>query len=65
MKNDIYKDYELDEDDDIILPDTIWGELVYIKFILADMLKNPESFKDEFIKLKRQIYFFVLWMKNR
>ena len=36
MSNDIYKDYEFDEEDDIVLPDTFWGELVYIKFILID-----------------------------
>ncbi len=65
MSNDIYKDYEFDEEDDIVLPDTFWGELVYIKFILIDIFKTPQNRKLKFKHLQRQIGFFWLWMKNK
>ena len=54
---------EIDEDDDIILPDTIWGELVYIYYILKDIRKSKENRQDKLAKLKRQIKFFICWLK--
>ena len=34
-----------DEYEDIILPDTLWGEIIYIKFILIDTFKNQKNLK--------------------
>lgn len=54
-----------DEDEDIILPDTIWGELRLILFITLRMIKLPAERTKLYIELKRQIYFYILWMKNK
>lgn len=54
-----------DEDDDIILPDTLWGEIKLIAFILCRMLKYPDERKKLYIELRRQIAFYFLWMKNK
>jgi len=54
---------DFDENEDIILPDTIWGEVVYICYILSDMLKCPENFGSALTMLLRQIRFFVRWKK--
>lgn len=54
-----------DEDEDIILPDTIWGEFKLILFITSRMIKFPEERSKLYIELKRQIYFYTLWMKNK
>ncbi len=54
-----------DEDEDIILPDTICGELRLILFITLRMIKLPAERKKLYIELKRQIYFYILWMKNK
>lgn len=54
---------DFDEDEDIILPDTLWGEIIYIKFILIDTFKNPKKLKTNYTRLIRQIRFFNRWMK--
>ena len=54
-----------DEDDDIILPDTLWGEIKLIVFILCRMLKYPDERKKLYIELRRQIVFYFLWVKNK
>lgn len=54
-----------DEEDDIILPETFWGEIVYIKFVIVDMIKHQKNLKEKFIRLKRQIYFFLRQMKYK
>ena len=54
---------DFDENDDVILPDTYWGELVYIFYILKDIIKNPN---DRNLKLKtlfRQIKIHKRWMQ--
>ena len=51
-----------DEEEDIILPDTYWGELIYIFYILKDIQKGPNR-KTKFNHLIRQIYFHKRWMK--
>lgn len=54
-----------DEEDDIILPGTFWGEIVYIKFVIVDMIKHQKNLKEKLIRLKRQIYFFLRQMKYK
>lgn len=53
---------DFDEDDDVILPDTYWGELVYIFYILRYMYKAKDK-KLEFSKLLRQIRLHKRWMQ--
>lgn len=53
------------EDEDIILPNSILGEIIYLKFIITDMIMHPKGFKKKYKLLKRQIRFFRLWMKNK
>ena len=52
------------EDDDVILPNSLFGELVYIFYILRDMAKNRENIKKKWKLLKRQMRLFRLWRKN-
>lgn len=54
-----------DEQNDIIIPDSIFGELIYNKCIIADICKNPNNRKYKWLLLRRQIRFFYLWMKNK
>lgn len=54
-----------DEDDDIILPDTLWGEIKLIAFILCRMFKYPDERKKLYVELRRQIAFYFLWVKNK
>jgi hypothetical protein len=60
-----YAQSNLDENDDIILPDNIVAEALYIGFILFDIAKNKQNRQEKFLKLKRQIYFFSKWLKNK
>ena len=53
-----------DEDEDIILPNSILGEIIYILFILDYMLRNKDKREKQWILLKRQIGVFKLWRKN-
>lgn len=53
---------DFDEDDDVILPDTYWGELVYIFYILRYMYRAKDK-KEEFQKLLRQIKIHRRWMQ--
>ena len=53
---------DFDEDDDVILPDTYWGELVYIFYTLRYMYRAKDK-KEEFQKLLRQIRIHMHWMK--
>lgn len=52
-----------DEDDDIILPNSIIGEIYYIWCITSDMLKTRKNLDKKWMLLKRQIYFFIKWLK--
>lgn len=54
---------DFDEKDDVILPDTYWGELVYIFYILKDIIRNPNDRKLKFQKLLRQIRIQRRWLK--
>lgn len=60
-KNEIFKDYKLDEEDDIIIPVTYFGEIIYILFILTDILFNKNDRKKKFNRLKCQIRIFMRW----
>mgnify|MGYP007070188192 CR=1 FL=1 len=51
-----------DENDDVILPDTYWGEFLYIIFIALDIIKGPDR-KTKFKHLQRQICIHKRWMK--
>ena len=53
-----------DEDEDIILPDSIFGEIVYIFYILRDIFKNRKTASRQWFLLKRQVRMFKLWRKN-
>ena len=46
---------EFDEKEDIILHDTYWGEIVYIVYILADIIKTRTNIRQKLFELKRQI----------
>lgn len=53
-----------DEDEDIILPNSIFGEIVYIFYILRDMYQNRKTASKQWFLLKRQIRMFRLWRKR-
>ena len=54
-----------DSEDDIILPDTILGELYYIYCNLEDIILNRCDRKKEWFNLKRQIKIYIKWRKNK
>ena len=51
------------EEEDIILPDNIFAEIIYILITLKNIFKKNKNKHLEYDKLKRQIRFFQLWMK--
>ena len=51
------------EADDIILPDTYWGELLYILFCIKNIIKQQEHRKEKVLILIRQIKIHYKWMK--
>ncbi len=62
--------YEINEDDDIYLPDNFWDEFKFIFFMLWYIYKHSNERKNEWRNLKRQvlIYSFLLkqeWGKRR
>lgn len=60
----ISDDYEFDENEDCVLPDTIWGELVLIFYMIKDLLKSSDK-KIKFRNLKRQINIYIRWLQVR
>ena len=54
-----------DSEDDIILPDTILGELYYIYCNLEDIILNRCDRKKEWFNLKRQIKIYIKWRNNK
>lgn len=58
MNNELIENFN--EDEDIILPDTLWGEIIYIKFIILDTIENPQKLKINYIRLARQIRFLTV-----
>jgi len=56
-----YMDENFDEKEFVIVPETFWGELVYIFYIVRDMLQTKKNIKRKTLMLKRQICFFKRW----
>lgn len=54
---------DFDEEDDVILPDTYFGELIYIFYILRDIIQNSDNRKLKFDYLLRQIRIHKRWMQ--
>lgn len=54
-----------DSEDDIILLDTILGELYYIYCNLEDIILNRCDRKKEWFNLKRQIKIYIKWRNNK
>lgn len=52
-----YLDENFDEEEYIIVPETIWGEIAYIYFILKDMLQTRKDIKNKYRLLKQQLQF--------
>lgn len=70
MKMDVFDNNKInvwefyDPEDDVILPDNIWGEIFYIYCVLEDIIFNRCNRKLEWFRLKRQIRIFIKWSKN-
>lgn len=56
-----YMDENFDEYEDIIVPETFWGEIVYLYYIFKDMLVTRKDIKYKFWLLRRQLVFFRRW----
>ena len=55
-----------DEDDDIILPNSWFGEFYYMFVIIMDIFRSPKNEQPKkWMLLRRQIGFFRLWLKNK
>ena len=54
-----------DKEENIIIPETIFGELVYILYIIRDIVINRKDIKRDLFLHKRQINFFNLWRKTQ
>lgn len=52
-----------DETDDIILPNSWWGEIIYIFFCIKDIIKEQKDRQRKFSHLVRQIKIHRRWMK--
>lgn len=56
-----YMDENFDEEEDIIIPETFWGEIVYFYFIFKDMIETRKDIGKKWWLLKRQVAFFKRW----
>lgn len=54
---------DIDEEEDIVVPDSFLGEFIYIKFVIIKIFQNPKNALLLFKQLKRQIAFFLSWKK--
>lgn len=54
-----------DPEDDVILLDTIWGELYYIYCNLEDIIFNRCNRKESLRRLNVQIKIYIRWRKNK
>ena len=59
MNNNI----NIDETEDIILPNSWWGEIIYVFFCIKDIIKQPKDRRRKFSNLIRQIKIHRRWMK--
>lgn len=64
QKLQIPDDYEFDENEDCVLPDTIWGEFILIFYMIKDLLKSSDK-DTKFRDLKRQIRIYLRWLQVR
>ena len=55
--------YNIDEEDDIYLPDDLLSELKFIFFMLRYIIQHPSERTKEWNNLQRQIRFYLRWMK--
>ncbi len=53
------------EDEDIILPDTVWGEIIYICFVLKHIIFHSKNKKNDYKKLLCQIRIYKKWREMR
>lgn len=53
----------IDEEDDIILPNNFWYELVYIYCMIEDIIVNRTNTKQKWKSLKRQIRIWLRWIR--
>lgn len=51
------------EEDDIILPNNFWYELVYIYCMIEDIIVNRTNTKQKWKSLKRQIRIWLRWIR--
>lgn len=58
-------DYVFDEKEDLPLPETIWGEIRFIWFMIRYIIKHPDEREKEIFNLKRQFTIYIVWLKNR
>lgn len=52
-----------DETEDIILPNSWWGEIIYIFLCIKEIIKQLEDRRKNFSNLVRQIKIHRRWMK--
>ena len=64
LKEREFVENNFDEEDDIYLPDNIFGEIRFICFMLWYICKHPKERNIELINLKRQIGIYKFWQKN-
>ncbi len=55
--------FNIDEEDDIYLPDDLLNELKFIFFMLRYIMQHPSERTKEWNNLQRQIRFYLRWMK--
>lgn len=55
--------FNIDEEDDIYLPDDLLSELKFIFFMLRYIIQHPSERTKEWNNLQRQIRFYLRWMK--
>lgn len=54
-----------DEDDNIIVPTTYWGEFVYILYIIRYIFQHPKEYREQLTKLKSQINIFKFYLRQK
>ncbi len=52
-----------EEDEYLILPNNHWYELLYIYYVLKDIIVTNTDKKQKWLRLKRQIKIWSYWIK--
>lgn len=55
--------FNINEEDDIYLPDNLLAELKFIFFMWRYIIQHPTERTKEWKNLQRQIKFYLRWMK--